>query len=222
MSPDIEMCETCRAAPWKPSTLSAAGSPANLFRRQENGKRKPMTGGCGPNTPAWWMRYDPDTSSWKTCQGYGQPEMQVPKLSLTLPRSATTYGGIVYLLPPSELHTSENESSLWPTPVANDDNKTPEAHMAMKARMPGGPRHKPTSLQVMVKGIEKGMWPTPTSNDGMGGPGRHGREGGANLRTAVDETTGDPTQPKALNPAWVEWLMGFPTGWTDSEPSATP
>jgi hypothetical protein len=20
-----------------------------------------------------------------------------------------------------------------------------------------------------------------------------------------------------LNPAWIEWLMGFPTGWTDLE-----
>jgi hypothetical protein len=26
----------------------------------------------------------------------------------------------------------------------------------------------------------------------------------------------------ALNPPWVEWLMGFPLGWTALEPSATP
>jgi len=25
-----------------------------------------------------------------------------------------------------------------------------------------------------------------------------------------------------LNPTWVEWLMGFPTGWTDLEDSETP
>ena len=25
-----------------------------------------------------------------------------------------------------------------------------------------------------------------------------------------------------LNPTWVEWLMGFPTGWTDLDASATP
>ncbi|HEU4422100.1 MAG TPA: hypothetical protein VFR67_06115 [Pilimelia sp.] len=24
------------------------------------------------------------------------------------------------------------------------------------------------------------------------------------------------------NPTWVEWLMGFPPGWTDVEPSVTP
>jgi hypothetical protein len=25
-----------------------------------------------------------------------------------------------------------------------------------------------------------------------------------------------------LNPAWVEWLMGFPIGWSELEGSATP
>jgi len=25
-----------------------------------------------------------------------------------------------------------------------------------------------------------------------------------------------------LNPRWVEWLMGFPLGWTDLEASETP
>jgi hypothetical protein len=40
---------------------------------------------------------------------------------------------------------------LLPTPVANDDNKSPAAHMAMKARMKGGERHTITSLNVRVK-----------------------------------------------------------------------
>ena len=25
-----------------------------------------------------------------------------------------------------------------------------------------------------------------------------------------------------LNPTWVEWLMGFPLGWTDLKPLETP
>ena len=25
-----------------------------------------------------------------------------------------------------------------------------------------------------------------------------------------------------LNPVWVEWLMGYPAGWTDCEDSETP
>jgi hypothetical protein len=49
---------------------------------------------------------------------------------------------------------------LWPTPVANDDNKTPEAHLAMKERM-GGNRTAITSLNVITK-----LWPTPQAADG--------------------------------------------------------
>jgi len=107
--------------------------------------------------------------------------------------------------------------NLWPTPVANDDNKSPEAHVAMKARMGGG-RKKITSLQVMVKAIEQDkyreMWPTPTTSDASGGPGTSPkRTGGENLRTAVGGQ---------LNPTWVAWLMGFPTEWLSSVPWETP
>ncbi len=54
----------------------------------------------------------------------------------------------------------ELAQEMWMTPVANDDNKTPEAHMAMKARMKGGPRNTVTSLQVRSK-----MWTTPQAHD---------------------------------------------------------
>lgn len=199
MSRNSPMCEECQAAPWKPLTRSAAGSPANLFRMRENGKRKAMIGGCGRNSPVWWARWDPDSSSWRMCQGFGQPRMQVPRLSLTLPRSAMTSDGIVYLLPPLGPHTSGSESSLWPTPTSRDWKGQNQRNV--ESCLPGA--------------VSARQWPTPTVNDGLGGPGRHGREGGANLRTAVSESSGGETQPKSLNPAWVEWLMGFPEGWTD-------
>ena len=55
----------------------------------------------------------------------------------------------------------------WPTPVANDDNKTPEAHLAMKQRMgerdgTGTNRTEITSLQVMAKAS---TWATPRGED---------------------------------------------------------
>lgn len=53
------------------------------------------------------------------------------------------------------------QAQRWPTPVANDDNKSMEAHLAMKSRMKGGPRTQPTSLQVVAKN-----WHTPTTEDG--------------------------------------------------------
>ncbi|WP_029422101.1 hypothetical protein [Alicyclobacillus macrosporangiidus] len=82
------------------------------------------------------------------------------------------------------------------------------------------------------------MWPTPHGNCHTGAGG-HG-EGGANLQTAVmwntpaaqdaknatlpesqktrDTLPGDVARSGAkgaLNPDWVEALMGLPVGWTD-------
>jgi hypothetical protein len=64
---------------------------------------------------------------------------------------------------------------LWPTPVANDDQKTPEAHLAMKQRMgerdgSGANRTAITSLAVMVQAVEAppSAWPTAGANDHKG------------------------------------------------------
>ena len=72
----------------------------------------------------------------------------------------------------------------WPTPVANDDNKSVEAHLAMKARM-GGNRKEITSLQVMAKasGLTANGSPASTANRGQ------------------------------LNPYFSLWLQGLPTAW---------
>ena len=85
------------------------------------------------------------------------------------------------------------------------------------------------------------MWPTPTASDSDGGAGHSQNcQGGINLRTAVRLMAHDgkdcgsspsqagrnsPTLPVAaggkLNPTWVEWLMGWPLGWTDLQPLET-
>jgi hypothetical protein len=62
----------------------------------------------------------------------------------------------------------------WPTPVANDDNKSVEAHLAMKRRMGErdgtfANRTAITSLQVMAKTA----WPTPVVMD-ANSSARHG------------------------------------------------
>nr|WP_250447955.1 hypothetical protein [Lysobacter enzymogenes] len=87
------------------------------------------------------------------------------EFSLTWKAKATPAGRLLFQLAPSTHRTDETESgssgSVWPTAVANDDNKFPEAHLAMKRRMPGGPRQTITSLQVAAKAV----WPTATAND---------------------------------------------------------
>jgi hypothetical protein len=89
----------------------------------------------------------------------------------------------------------------WPTPTACE----------WKGR---GPNSKQQGLAEKVK-----KWPTPTVNDAKNAtlpPSqiKHDNIPGALLRTG--QKAGGQ-----LNPTWVEWLMGWPLGWTDLKPSAT-
>lgn len=125
-------------------------------------------------------------------------------------------------------------SAMWGTPVARDDQKSPEAHLAMKDRM-GGNRTAVTSLTVQAE-----MWPTPrasmafcgddnaSSNPNSGG---HGLKHTAGLHAPTIMPDGSSTSPKAdLNPSFVAALMGLPLDWltpftsaeTDSSPNAPP
>ena len=63
-------------------------------------------------------------------------------------------------------------------------------------------------------------WPTPTARMHKGGGNSMTRKDGKSrsdmLDWAVEYQTG-----MRLNPTWVEWLMGWPLGWTDLKPLAT-
>lgn len=73
------------------------------------------------------------------------------------------------------------------------------------------PEARPAFAPLLTVPTESGLFPTPTRSDGAGGPGTTPkRTGGKNLRTVVAELEGNGR----LNPAWVEWLMGLPFGWT--------
>jgi len=115
------------------------------------------TVGSGLQSQELLLRYDPDSSSWKTCHQLF--EQDYPLFSQTLPNSGSMRNGACTPQPMLEPLTDGNVGGAWPTPVANDDNKTPEAHLAMKARM-GGNRTAITSLNVISK-----LWPTPTGMD---------------------------------------------------------
>jgi len=66
-------------------------------------------------------------------------------------------------------------------------------------------------FDAIVRTVVK--WPTPTAQDAAnnGGPSQHERNSKP-LNAAVGGS---------LNPTWVEWLMGWPIGWTSLRPLAT-
>jgi DNA (cytosine-5)-methyltransferase 1 len=71
------------------------------------------------------------------------------------------------------------------------------------------------------------MWPTPTARDWKGPcwntPARdcldHAVERGETKKKKYPKP---PPDGGRLNPNWVEWLMGYPTEWTDLGASETP
>jgi hypothetical protein len=67
------------------------------------------------------------------------------------------------------------------------------------------------------------MWPTPTGNDTKPAGKVEVHEYRSEIRrTTVQRLRVAATEPDqiggALNPTWVEWLMGWPLGWTALEP----
>jgi hypothetical protein len=95
----------------------------------------------------------------------------------------------------------------------------------MKARMPGGPRYTITSLAVMVKATARGLWPTPSASEGKyrlrasGDSQQFSRSLSSIMRRRA---LIDGANSGQLSPTWVEWLMGFPLGWTDCGDLGTP
>jgi hypothetical protein len=318
------------------STLSAADSHARTSRTRGGGKgsRKATGAGSGSSSSGSFARWDRDTSSWRT----STPSLIEDSTSFSgrWPNFGMMRAGECSAQPTWERPTCESASSCWPTPVARDDNKTPEAHLAMKRRMgerdgSGANRTAITSLQVLVQmwptpnvpnggrtltaedvankgmtdkgkrqvGLENAAryWPTPRTSD-TNGAGLHG-DGGMDLRTASSmwesptsnqwkggtltgetegrlptqaerdfwrtpcvrdnhpcgrenrtkhiatyqlahqveefsrqdpptETPGSeclpdvPSLPRRLNVLFVEWLQGFPIGWTGLNPLEMP
>jgi hypothetical protein len=105
---------------------------------------------------------------------------------------------------------------LWPTPKATEWKG---------ASGPGKGGHGGLYLTGAVK-----LWPTPVEQDSRAAATpaqlahrdwqRDNRPKGAPSSLTL-EACGDVPSGQ-LNPTWVEWLMGFPCGYSDLEGSATP
>jgi hypothetical protein len=115
--------------------------------------------------------------------------------------------GTVYQLPPSVPTTAVTGSFLWPTPTVN------------------GNRNRATYGGKSGDGLQTAVrkWPTPLARDwkDTGDPQKLAQYA-HKKRLACSVAASDTSQSGSLNPAWVEWLMGFPVGWTDLDVLETP
>ena len=109
---------------------------------------------------------------------------------------------------------------MFPTPNAWDGKRGPrsEEHLRTKKAQ--------ITLVTAVAHLERENFPTPCATDykGAGQTGllRDRLDYAAERGATKSKTFTPPTIPGGqLNPNWVEWLMGWPIGFTDLKPLAT-
>lgn len=181
------------------------------------------------------VKYDRHSSSWKTHRCLFDEDL--PWSSVTLPSWGMTLDGVLWEPPISGRPIAETGSGFWGTPgaVNTRPGATPMklasvsgTHAATRFPTPlasdwkrnGSPqdrRRNTPSLGAAVK-----MWPTPNASDAdkwnnKSLEERQTRGQQVRLNTAVSPQGGSGGR---LNPTWVEWLMGWPLGWTDLRPLA--
>ena len=197
---------------------------------------------CGPTWRGSLARFDPASRSWRTVQ----PSLleDLGESSVTWPRSGMTASGQCWELPTLVPPTSATGSGLWvPTPCATDAKPITGGNLYVTET--GTVRHMRPDGKSSNRGLaaSAAMWPTPTvcGNYNRKGASKTSGDGLATAMlkcatpTARDWRSGKASQAThdrnsrplseqiggLLNPTWVEWLMGWPIGWTDLKPLET-
>ena len=169
--------------------------------------------GFGRSSRESFAKYDPVSFSWRTAQLSLLGGLD--EFSETWPRWGSMRNGESSVRPIQVPCIGESESGLWPTPTTPNGGRSLKHVDEWRGR---SAYHKGKKVQVdlaqAVRLVSAGLWPTPTV---CGNYNRKGasKTSGDGLATAVNQSVGSPGP---LSPDWVEWLMGWPTGWTDLKP----
>jgi len=198
-------------------TLFAADTHASLSPLPGSAEARKMTAISGQNLVGSWLNSGPlgslekmllATSAWASMTCF-----------LTWKDKATPAGRLLFQLAPLTHRTEETGFGLWPTARAADHKGAVNPTAAQKAFNRG---FSP-NLPEMVTARAAGLWPTPTARDHKGGRKPETLEAsGRGSTNSLNDALTCQGQHGSLNPTWVEWLMGFPEGWTDLKPSEMP
>ena len=182
-------------------TLFPADFPASRFPWQESKKEKGMIVTYGLRCSELSESCARIALSVRTyLESSGLPP---GKWSRIWSRKGITSSCSVLKLRLSERGTGERECSLWPTPTARDHKGANSMEHLKQAKEPGNQHH----IGQLANAVK--LYTTPCAADATG------TTGGKNHRSLRTDVAGQ------LNPMWVEWLQGFPIGWTDLNASET-
>lgn len=98
----------------------------------------------------------------------------------------------------------------WPTPDAGAFNLTEPLEKWLTRREKLREKGVNGNGAGMPLGVAARLWPTPAARDYRHPNAKsYAERGGGTKGEQLPNEVGG-----ALNPPWVEWLMGFPVGWT--------
>lgn len=205
--------------------------PANLLAQQEKEKEQMTPDTCGLTLGDTLNQLDLFSASLKTSKDISALDSE--KSLATWKALVTEQRGEYSQRVKLALLTRESESTSWATPNTMDHLPQRSEETAEKFPTPGTTECRSDTLNL-VNRVIKGkqimlthhvrLYPTPSARDWKDSPGMaktainpDGSERKRNdqLARAVYATENPITGH--LNPKWVEWLMGVPTGWTELE-----
>jgi hypothetical protein len=196
-------------------------------QREKGSESKVSDLACGEKWLGWSAKFDPHTSTLRTAQCSLLEEE--PELLQTLPRSGMTRSGMLWERQTLVLRTSETESGSWPTPMSSEykanknyrpgrQNGLTQAVMKWPTPTVCGNYNRKGLSETSGDGLATAVskWPTPRTAGMCGGTGSWEL---LNKNTTIEEARQmGAGNGGTLNPTWVEWLMGWPLGWTDLKP----
>jgi hypothetical protein len=174
---------------------------------------------CGITWHGLLAKYDPDSHLWRTVQCSLLEDLN--ESLQTFPKWGMTVNGELFLRPTWEQTIDENESGLWRTPDTCAGGALSEKVIL---KMASGDWKRPSGALMQLRLQDQvrhpNLWPTPKLSDyknrgNMSNPSiqrRAAKGKQMDLSMVAHPTSGQ------LNPTWVEWLMGWPLGWTDLKP----
>jgi len=131
--------------------------------------------------------------------------------SKTLPPSGTMQNGWCYPRKRSVPTICESGCGLQlPPPRSTDGDRGGRGDLLQAVR---GNKNSHFKLFPTPQGIAKEIFPTPNATDYKGASTRSPGK----ARPRCDDDLPTRIGGGLLNPTWVEWLMGWPLGWTDLE-----